>query len=58
MFVLLYPNFVGVLDSGLGGISVLRALKTVLPYENYYYCADKDNAPYGSKSDSEQSHRR
>ena len=50
---MLYPNFVGVLDSGLGGISVLRALKTVLPYENYYYFADKDNAPYGSKSDSE-----
>ncbi len=48
-----YPNFVGVIDSGLGGISVLRALKSVLPCENYLYFADKDNAPYGTKSDSE-----
>lgn len=53
VFVLSYPNFIGVLDSGLGGISVLKALKRILPQENYYYFADKDNAPYGTKSDEE-----
>lgn len=41
---------IGVFDSGYGGISVLIALKKVLPNENYVYYADNSNAPYGSKS--------
>ncbi len=53
MFVLLYPNPVGVFDSGLGGISVLKAIRRQLPKENLLYFADKENAPYGNKSDEE-----
>lgn len=41
---------VGVLDSGLGGLSVLRALRQDLPAENFIYCADSGNAPWGDKT--------
>ena len=48
---MLYP--IGVFDSGLGGISVLRALMRKLPNESFIYFADSENAPYGCKSDAE-----
>ena len=41
---------VGVIDSGLGGLSVLRALRQELPAENFIYCADSGNAPWGDKT--------
>ena len=41
---------VGVFDSGVGGISVLRELIRVMPCENYIYLGDSKNAPYGTKS--------
>lgn len=41
---------VGVFDSGLGGISVLRELVAFLPNENYLYLGDSKHAPYGTKS--------
>ena len=44
---------VGVFDSGVGGISVLNALRRVLPKENYVYFSDAQNAPYGKKTDEE-----
>ncbi len=44
---------IGVLDSGLGGVSVLRALREVLPKENYLYFGDSANAPYGVKTEEE-----
>ena len=44
---------VGVFDSGLGGISVLRELKNVLPEEDYIFYGDSKNAPYGVRSDEE-----
>lgn len=44
---------IGVLDSGLGGVSVLRALRDLLPQENYLYFGDSANAPYGVKSEEE-----
>ena len=44
---------IGVLDSGLGGISVLHELKKLLPNESYVYFADHDNAPYSYKSEEE-----
>ncbi len=37
-------------DSGLGGLSVLRALVRVLPREDFLYFGDSANAPYGPKS--------
>ena len=44
---------VGVFDSGVGGISVLRELVRVLPHENFIYYGDSKNAPYGTKSPEE-----
>ena len=46
-------GFVGVFDSGVGGVSVLRHLVKELPHENYRYFGDSANAPYGSKSAEE-----
>lgn len=39
-----------VFDSGLGGISVLRALARELPRERFVYFGDSANAPYGTRS--------
>ncbi|MGL6155566.1 MAG: glutamate racemase, partial [Ralstonia mannitolilytica] len=41
---------VGVFDSGLGGLSVLRAIRAELPAESLLYLADSRHAPYGEKS--------
>lgn len=41
---------VGVIDSGVGGISVLHHIRRLLPHEALLYCADSDHAPYGSKT--------
>ena len=40
---------IGVFDSGLGGLSVLRHIRTQLPTENLIYFADSGYAPYGDK---------
>ncbi len=40
---------VGVFDSGLGGLSVLRALRRELPHERFLYYGDSANVPYGTK---------
>ena len=44
---------VGVIDSGVGGISVLKAMVEFMPYENFMYFGDSANAPYGQKSREE-----
>lgn len=41
---------IGVFDSGLGGISVLHAIRQLLPYEALVYIADSAHVPYGEKS--------
>ena len=41
---------VAVFDSGVGGISVLRELVSIMPNENFIYYGDSANAPYGTKS--------
>lgn len=43
---------IGVLDSGLGGLSVLKALKSELPHERFLYAADCAHAPWGDKSEA------
>lgn len=43
-------NPIGVFDSGVGGLSVLRDIRNELPGENLLYVADSDHAPYGDKS--------
>ena len=44
-----YNGYVGVFDSGVGGISVLRQLAVTLPHEDFLYFGDSANAPYGEK---------
>ena len=44
---------IGVFDSGLGGISVLRDLKELMPNENFIYYGDSAYAPYGVKTKDE-----
>ena len=41
---------IGVFDSGLGGISVLRDLKELMPNEDFIYFGDSAYAPYGVKT--------
>lgn len=43
-------NFIGVFDSGIGGISVLNSTIKLMPYENYVFFADSNNFPYGTKT--------
>jgi glutamate racemase len=43
-------NPIGILDSGLGGLSIMSAINTMLPYENLIYFGDTVHIPYGSKS--------
>ena len=40
---------IGVFDSGIGGISVLRDMVRELPHERFAYFGDSANAPYGGK---------
>ena len=44
---------IGVFDSGIGGVTVLKELLQLLPEENYIYYSDSINNPYGDKSDEE-----
>lgn len=41
---------IGVFDSGIGGLSVLKQLIRFLPYEKYVYLGDTARVPYGNKS--------
>lgn len=41
---------IGVFDSGMGGLTVLRALVKRLPHESFVYLGDTARLPYGSKS--------
>ncbi len=43
-------DFIGVFDSGVGGISVLRHLRKLLPGERFLYYGDSANAPYGKRT--------
>jgi glutamate racemase len=41
---------IGVFDSGVGGLTVLRALRAHLPHESFLYLGDTARLPYGTKS--------
>lgn len=43
---------IGVFDSGIGGLSVLRSLQKALPNERFVYLADSAHAPYGEKNEA------
>jgi len=44
------PLPIGVFDSGMGGLTVLKALKAALPKESFIYLGDTARLPYGTKS--------
>lgn len=44
---------IGVFDSGVGGVSVLRTLLRLMPNEEYIYLGDTEKVPYGTKSKDE-----
>ncbi|WP_133127983.1 glutamate racemase [Legionella nagasakiensis] len=44
------PLAVGVFDSGMGGLTVLRALRAAMPDESFIYLGDTARLPYGTKS--------
>ena len=44
---------IGVFDSGIGGVTVLKELLKIMPNENYLYYSDSKNNPYGDKSNEE-----
>ena len=43
---------IGVFDSGIGGLSVLKALRAELPQERFIYIADSAHAPYGERDEA------
>src|SRR5688572_6077319 len=43
---------IGVFDSGVGGLSILKSIHELLPAENLLYVADSAHAPYGPKGDA------
>ena len=44
---------IGIFDSGIGGVTVLKEILKLLPNENYIYYSDSRNNPYGDKSDKQ-----
>ena len=43
-------SYIAVFDSGVGGVSVLRELRALMPGERFWYFGDSANAPYGRRS--------
>ena len=41
---------IGIFDSGIGGLTVLREIRRVLPQEDLIYLGDTARVPYGTKS--------
>jgi glutamate racemase len=41
---------IGIFDSGFGGLTVMRAIRALMPHENIIYFGDTARLPYGSKS--------
>lgn len=48
-----YKDYIGVFDSGVGGLTVLKELLDILPNENYIFFGDSLNSPYGDKTKKE-----
>ncbi len=46
-------DYIAVFDSGVGGVSVLRHLRSLMPGERFLYFGDSANAPYGSRPTQE-----
>lgn len=48
-----FKGNIGIFDSGIGGVTVLREIIKILPQENYIYYSDSKNNPYGDKNEEE-----
>jgi glutamate racemase len=48
-----FPAAVGIFDSGVGGLSVLRAIREQMPCQTLIYLADQAHVPYGARSKEE-----
>lgn len=46
-------KYIGIFDSGIGGLTVVKAITELLPNENIIYFGDSEHMPYGNKTDSE-----
>ena len=44
------PGPIGIFDSGIGGLSVVKEIRKLLPNEDIFYVADQANLPYGERS--------
>ena len=44
---------IGVLDSGVGGLTVAKEFRKLLPEESIIYFGDNKNVPYGNKTEEE-----
>ena len=44
---------IGIFDSGIGGVTVLKEIMKIIPNEKFIYFSDSKNNPYGDKKDSE-----
>jgi glutamate racemase len=53
MRIILKADKIGIFDSGFGGLTVMHAIKEILPSESILYFADTKNLPYGSKTQEE-----
>ncbi len=47
-----FHGAIGVFDSGVGGLSVLRAIRAAMPHAHLVYVADSGHAPYGDQSEA------
>lgn len=52
-FRIMSNKAIGIFDSGIGGLTVWKEIKALLPNENIIYFADSQNCPYGSKTHNE-----
>jgi len=53
MSILPFPATIGIFDSGVGGLSVLRAVRAQFPCHPVIYLADQANVPYGAQTADE-----
>lgn len=51
--MLSFKGSIGVMDSGIGGLTVAREIQRILPHENILYFGDSANCPYGNKTAQE-----
>lgn len=52
----MHKNPIGIFDSGVGGLCVLKEIRKQIPDESIHYLADSCNCPYGSKTKDEALH--